>query len=137
MQDVHGLLEGDPVYWEPGKLKLRLFHQNSKQALAVSRERGRHSVGREMILIPIHTVYRQETTRVGLPTIRGDTSTTVPLHLYFHPTPADPVHPFLFPLAGGDRSGSGEQSGVVGHGGGEGANAPWPKLHQRQGGGGD
>ena len=135
---MHGLLEGDPVYWEPGKLKLRLFHQHSKQALAVSRERGRHyQFGREMILIPIHTVYRQEATRVGLPTIRGDTpaqlshsTSTFILPLL---TPSIP----LSPLAGGDRSGSGEQSGVVGHGGGEGANAQWPKLHQRQGGGGD
>lgn len=38
VQDVCGLLEGDPVYWEPGRLKLS---DHSKQALAVSRERGR------------------------------------------------------------------------------------------------
>ena len=36
MQEVLGLLEGDPVYWEPGRLKVRLFHVHSKQALAVS-----------------------------------------------------------------------------------------------------
>ena len=40
MQEVLGLLEGDPVYWEPGRLKVRLFHEHSKQALAVSEERG-------------------------------------------------------------------------------------------------
>ena len=46
VQEVLGLLEGDPVYWEPGRLKVRLFHVHSKQALAVSgRERGRE--GRE------------------------------------------------------------------------------------------
>ena len=40
VQEVLGLLEGDPVYWEPGRLKVRLFHEHSKQALAVSERRG-------------------------------------------------------------------------------------------------
>lgn len=35
-QSVVGLEEGDPIYWEPGKLKLKLHHIFSKQALAVS-----------------------------------------------------------------------------------------------------
>ncbi len=35
-QSVVGLQEGDPIYWEPGKLRLRLHHIFSKQALAVS-----------------------------------------------------------------------------------------------------
>ena len=36
VQSVVGLEKGDPIYWEPGKLKLRLQHTFSKQALAVS-----------------------------------------------------------------------------------------------------
>lgn len=35
-QSVVGLQEGDPIYWEPGRLRLRLHHIFSKQALAVS-----------------------------------------------------------------------------------------------------
>ena len=36
VQSVVGLEKGDPIYWEPGKLKLKLQHTFSKQALAVS-----------------------------------------------------------------------------------------------------
>ena len=46
MQEVLGLLEGDPVYWEPGRLKVRLFHVHSKQALAVSGREGREKGGK-------------------------------------------------------------------------------------------
>ncbi len=35
-QSVVGLKDGDPVYWEPGRLRLKLHHTFSKQALAVS-----------------------------------------------------------------------------------------------------
>lgn len=77
VQEVLGLLEGDPVYWEPGRLKVRLFHEHSKQALAVSERRGvgggekGKKEGRGDINDSgcTHTVYRQATTRMGLSTI--------------------------------------------------------------------
>lgn len=34
-----GLQDGEPVYWEPGQLKLRLIHEHSKQAMASTGKR--------------------------------------------------------------------------------------------------
>ena len=35
-QDVTGLKAEDPIYWEPGKLKMKIIHAESKQVLSVS-----------------------------------------------------------------------------------------------------
>ena len=36
LQEVTGVPDGSPVFHEKGKLKLKLIHEHSKQALAVS-----------------------------------------------------------------------------------------------------
>ena len=35
---MSGLEEGEPVFWEQGKMKIRLLHVQSKQTLTVRRQ---------------------------------------------------------------------------------------------------
>ena len=35
LQEVVGMSEEEPVFWEKGKLKLKFIHEHSKQALSV------------------------------------------------------------------------------------------------------
>ncbi|XP_064395458.1 protein O-mannosyl-transferase 1-like isoform X2 [Halichondria panicea] len=74
---VVGLKDGDPVYWEPGRLRLKLHHTFSKQALACTGKRLPEWAFQQYEVVTDKAVEGSQTiwTMEDLQVVRGDNKT--------------------------------------------------------------